>query len=351
MCETKISRGGEGRKGGTSSMKKHLQFKHKAEYDKIFGPGTTSIQPASTASSSTESGSPACQTSVSRSFNQPSLEDIIEKKKVWDTNDSRAKRYHYLIGEMIAVDNEPFAMVESHEGFQRLLNNILPQYKIPGRNYFSENIIPDIYQKVVRKIKTIIAPADCISFTTDMWTCQVNKTCFLSCTAHWLSEDFKHTHAVLNMKVFPESHTAENIKNCLCECISDWNIPAAKVRAVVHDNAANVSKGVSEANFPSIRCFIHTLQLVINDAIVANPSITATISAARRIVTHFNHSGYKKLHEIQEQLNLPKNQLHQDVSTRWNSTYYLLERLNEQRRAISVNFTESHNLTFDNGEL
>lgn len=215
LCETKISRGGEGRKGGTSSMKKHLQFKHKAEYDKIFGPGTTSIQPASTASSSTESGSPACQTSVSRSFNQPSLEDIIEKKKVWDINDSRAKRYHYLIGEMIAVDNEPFAMVESHEGFRRLLNNILPQYKIPGRNYFSENIIPDIYQKVVRKIKTIIAPADCISFTTDMWTCQVNKTCFLSCTAHWLSEDFKHNHAVLNMKVFPESHTAENIKNCL----------------------------------------------------------------------------------------------------------------------------------------
>ncbi|KAL0811965.1 hypothetical protein ABMA28_009363 [Loxostege sticticalis] len=353
LCEAKLSRGGEGRKRGTSTLKKHLQFKHKAEFDKIFGPAlaaTTSNESTSIASTSADCNSQTSQYSVSHRplLKQPSLAETLEKKKVWDINDSRAKRVHYLIGEMIAVDNEPFAIVESHEGFRRLLNNILPQYQIPGRNYFSENIISDIYQRVVSKIRANIAPAEYISFTTDLWTCQVNKLCFMSCTAHWLSEDYELNHAVLNMKVFPESHTAENIKNCLRDCISDWDISVTKVRAVVHDNAANVSKGVSDANFPSIRCFIHTLQLVINDAIAANPSVVATVSAARRIVTHFNHSGYKKLHEIQEELNLPKNKLHQDVLTRWNSTYYLLERISEQRRAISVYFTEAHNLNFNN---
>lgn len=341
LCGVHLSRGGVGKTATTSSMKKHLQTKHKSEYDKIFG--TTSI-----ASSSKEFVSQSSESQESGVLKQLSLEDMLEKKKLWDINDSRAKRYHYLIGEMIAVDNEPFSLVESHVGFRRFVNNILPQYEIPSRKYFSENVIPDIYNKVVNNIKSRLAPVNHISFTTDMWTCQTNKTCFLSCTAHWLEESYMLGHAVLDMKVFPESHTAENITKSLLDSVSDWNIPATKVRAVVHDNAANITKAVKDANIPSFRCFIHTLQLVINDAIDANTSVKETISAARRIVTHFNHSGYNKLHEIQEELGLPKNKLHQDVSTRWNSTYYLLERINEQRRAISVYFAESRNLNFEN---
>ncbi|CAG4954922.1 unnamed protein product [Parnassius apollo] len=341
LCGVQLSRGGMGKTATTSSMKRHLQTKHKSEYEEVFG--TTSI-----ASSSKEFVSQSSQSQVSGFLKQPSLEDMLEKKKLWDINDSRAKRCHYLIGEMIAVDNEPFSIVESHVGFRRFVNNILPQYEIPSRIYFSENVIPDIYNKVVNNIKSRLAPVNHISFTTDMWTCQTNKTCFLSCTAHWLEESYMLGHAVLDIKVFPESHTAENIKKSLLDSVSDWNIPATKVRAVVHDNAANITKGVKDANFPSFRCFIHTLQLVINDAIDANTSVKETISAARRIVTHFNHSGYNKLHEIQEELGLPKKKLHQDVITRWNSTYYLLERIIEQRRAISVYFAESRNLNFEN---
>jgi len=40
-------------------------------------------------------------------------------------------------------------------------------------------------------------------------------------------------------------------------------------------------------------------------------------------------------------LNLPLSQLIQDVPTRWNSTLYLLKRLLEQRRAISIFCTET----------
>lgn len=62
---------------------------------------------------------------------------------------------------------------------------------------------------------------------------------------------------------------------------------------------------------------------------------------------YFYHSGYNKLPDIQGELNIPKNQLYQNDPKRWNSVYHLLERVNEQRRAIFVYFLETH-LNFEN---
>ncbi|KAK9703794.1 hypothetical protein QE152_g29130 [Popillia japonica] len=66
-------------------------------------------------------------------------------------------------------------------------------------------------------------------------------------------------HAVLNMAHFPESHTSENIKRELLQCVTKWDIPITKIQAIVHDNGANMVKGVKETLLPSERCFIHTL--------------------------------------------------------------------------------------------
>lgn len=92
--------------------------------------------------------------------------------------------------------------------------------------------------------------------------------------------------------------------------------------------------GVKETLLPSKRCFIHTLQLVINNALDNSSPIKETLTSARRIVTHCNHSEYTKL--IQSELGLPKHILIQDIQTHWNSTYHLLQRPSEQKRAISV---------------
>ncbi|KAL0870644.1 hypothetical protein ABMA27_005601 [Loxostege sticticalis] len=170
LCEAKLSRGGEGRKRGTSTLKKHLQFKHKVEFDKIFGPAlaaTTSNESTSIASTSADCNSQTSQYSVSHRplLKQPSLAETLEKKKVWDINDSRAKRVHYLIGEMIAVDNEPFAIVESHEGFRRLLNNILPQYQIPAHNLNFNNLTSSQWE-IVQQLIILLKPFEEITKIT-----------------------------------------------------------------------------------------------------------------------------------------------------------------------------------------
>lgn len=75
---------------------------------------------------------------------------------------------------------------------------------------------------------------------------------------------------------------------------------------------------------------------------MSQPSVSDMIARIKRVVTHFNHSAlaYDRLPKIQEDLNLPKKKLVQDVPTRYNSTFYLLQRLLEMKNAIVLYVTE-----------
>ena len=140
------------------------------------------------------------------------------------------------------------------------------------------------------------------------------------------------------MKPFSGSHTGENISMELNTVANRWDIEHTKIHLLIHDSGANMVKGVRLAKYDSARCFIHTLQRAINESLKVQTEVTAMIAAGRRLVTHFNHSGLaqEKLLMIQKELSLPQHQLVQDISTRWNSTFYLIERLLEQKRAISL---------------
>nr|XP_022910339.1 zinc finger BED domain-containing protein 1-like [Onthophagus taurus] len=85
----------------------------------------------------------------------------------------------------------------------------------------------------------------------------------------------------------------------------------------------------------AITCYAHNLQLVLNKVLDAD-YIKPLIVKCSSIVSHFKHSyiASTALNTKQEQLGLQKHKLIQAVRTRWNSTYYMLKRLVEQREAI-----------------
>lgn len=123
----------------TTALRNHLKNKHAKEYTPIFEEPSTSGIKKSTAQASHES-----VLGPSPKPKQLTLKETVDRKLLWDINDPRSKKYDYLIGEMIVIDNEPFSLVE-RVGFARLMEKAVPQYKMPSRTYMTENVIPEIY--------------------------------------------------------------------------------------------------------------------------------------------------------------------------------------------------------------
>lgn len=88
-------------------------------------------------------------------------------------------------------------------------------------------------------------------------------------------------------------------------------------------------------------CVANTLNLTVNDSITSNEELLNVLKKCRALVEHFKHSVFAstKLKEIQNQINLPESKVKQDVSTRWNSSLIMLERLIQIKALLSTAIT------------
>lgn len=124
------------------------------------------------------------------------VDQAFEKCKKFARDDSRAKAISDFIIEMMALDDQPFSMVED-TGFCRLLYHLEPRFEIPSHRYFPNICLPAKYDIIATTIRTLIDnDVHDISFTTDIWSCNVSPVSMLSLTAQWLDKDFKLYRAV-----------------------------------------------------------------------------------------------------------------------------------------------------------
>ncbi|XP_072400487.1 E3 SUMO-protein ligase ZBED1-like [Diabrotica undecimpunctata] len=151
--------------------------------------------------------------------------------------------------------------------------------------------------------------------TTDIWSSNSKKS-FLSVTCHFISDNSVLQNVVLNTKEIPGSHTADLILPYVQEVFDDWNI-SNKVTAITTGNRANVKKAV-------------------NDVLKKN-SYAICRSHAKPMCRRCDRAD--KLREVQNQMKLPILKVTQDVSTGWNSSYFMIKRLLRIRKPLSVAMT------------
>lgn len=72
------------------------------------------------------------------------------------------------------------------------------------------------------------------------------------------------------------------------------------------------------------------------------PQVVIALARARRLVGHFHHSAKSSgiLRRKQIDLHFPQLCLIQDVSTRWNSSYYMMERIISQQQPLCASLLE-----------
>ena len=237
------------------------------------------------------------------------------------------------IANMITLDLRPIHIVES-EGFKDLMATLEPGYKIASCKNFSQ-VLCRKYDVVIEKLLDNFArEVHKVSLTTDIWTSGATEA-YNTVTGHYISRSWNLHLVVLETAAFPGCHTGQAIADRLKEVAASYGV-TDEMLAVVHDQAANVecSQDIlsSELGWESMHCIAHCLQLCLKSGLSIT-SIDRLLGAARKLVRHFKHSvvATEALKEQQVCMNVLQNKLAQDVTTRWNSSYYMLERLVQLR--------------------
>uniref|UniRef100_A0A8C5LPC9 HAT C-terminal dimerisation domain-containing protein n=1 Tax=Leptobrachium leishanense TaxID=445787 RepID=A0A8C5LPC9_9ANUR len=241
--------------------------------------------------------------------------------------------------KMLITDMRPLSMVED-KGFKNMISVLNPGYTLPSRTHFTK-LMEQKYQAAFQKVKVSISKNESrIALTVDIWT-SVATEAHLGITCHYIGNEWKMRSVCLAAVPLEYRHTARNIAERVEEVTAMFGIPPQKIITIVHDNAANIVAAVSmlekKHGWTGIRCTGHTLQLVISAAL-KNPSIERAVGAARGLVEHFKRSELagSRLKEKQRETGTSEDKLGQDVSTRWNSTYYMISRLIDQRWPVTA---------------
>lgn len=255
------------------------------------------------------------QTNIKQSFNNISTytEGGVKDSKI--TN---------LIVYMISKDNQPISIVED-KGFKLLIKSLAPLYKMPSRRNVSRKI--DVkYEALAGIFKETLSISNNFSLTTDIWT-DIQTRSYLGITVHFANTStFTLKSGILGVYDLSERHTSDYIAVKLKEACFEWEIPMNSVTAVITDGANNMTKSIELAfgRNHQIPCFAHTINLIAERSLSNVAELTKLISNVKSIVTWFKHSvvGSDDLRKLTG----GDGKLIQEVSTRWNSTFYMLQR-------------------------
>ncbi|CAG9829823.1 unnamed protein product [Diabrotica balteata] len=260
-------------------------------------------------------------------------------KKVHELSESDLNKLDVKLLKLITHDYQPLSIVED-KGFIEYSRALQPLYKLPSRKKLTYEILPKYYTESASTLKITLSKVENIAVTTDIWTSDSNVA-YITVTAHFTHES-NLCARVLCTKGMSGSHTSEKIADELTSIFNDWNI-GNKIITVVSDNGANIKKAIThnlqKHHHP---CVAHTLNLSVSEAILKNDSLSSVLTKCRALVGYFKHSvvASDRLKTIQMQMGLTILKVKQDVSTRWNSCYIMLQRLINIKDSLSIVVTD-----------
>jgi hypothetical protein len=275
-----------------------------------------------------------CEFSVMPESSQSTIMQSFNKVKKYLFDNPKQKKLDNNIAAFIIEELQPFSIIQS-QSFKRIIEGLDTQANILSNDRLKEILInsEDKILQNLREYALDSAEISYISFTTDMWTSS-NGDPYIGLTLHWINDSFQVKEITGNISYLPYPHTSNCLLNKIVEILDNLKIKHLTVSGTV-DNGSNIKlcleKLEQKYGIYKVHCFGHTLQLAINDALKECSEITSLIKKCKDIVSHFSGSPKQKQFLLEAQMEIEDwNKflfVVRDVSTRWNSTFYLLKRL------------------------
>ncbi|XP_028153494.2 E3 SUMO-protein ligase ZBED1-like [Diabrotica virgifera virgifera] len=338
--------------GSTSNLKKHISIKHHTFLNKHASSNTGAsslkrLKPnddedaqsiASTSSQITTltSVSESALPLSSKKLKQPSQTSILSHLNR-PCSLRRQQELNDLILHMIVHDLQPISFVENG-GFRDLMAGVEPSYVIPSRFTFTYSFLPQKFSQKTEKLKGLLSTASSVSITTDGWTAQHSQTSYLAYTVHFITKDWTLYSTLLKCHQFDDSKTAQHLKDDLYSVVNEWDI-LEKVFSVTSDNASNIKAAIKLTEWGHIGCFAHTINLIVQSGLEIS-DVSPLRKKVKAIVEYFHRStkANTKFKAMQGQMNEGQRslKLKNDVATRWNSTYFMIERFLKVREPLTA---------------
>ncbi|KAH7664860.1 zinc finger protein, partial [Aphelenchoides avenae] len=240
---------------------------------------------------------------------------------------------------LIAEATLPFNVV-NHPTFRVLFGSTKHNESLKEEKHYRNVVLPKVYSYACQSIRALLGECEWLSFTCDIGSGPNDS--FFALTAHGITRKWERKRYLLNVREFPGHHYGPLVKTMVDDLLKEWGIDEARVNCVVHDEGSNMEAAFAHTDMQDANCGAHQINLIVR-SLWPNPKKNETASVVsilltkcRNIVSEFRYShiaaqqlvGYQKHHK------LPEHHLVQDVTTRWDSTFLMLNRLLEQRAAI-----------------
>ena len=376
ICKRSVSRGRPGSHLGTSTLQRHLQATHPIHWavankdsgavgngldeaeterndllsDSLRGERSAGSQDvAAEHLSDSDSDEPPVLEVENRRSESPTpvaeqdTQMHAQEQETAYCENSTPSQISQAIIQMIVEDMHPYNYV-STPAFQRFLQIVAPDYRLPSETFFFTKAVPRLYDSVREKIFLTLENVQTqkIHLTVDIWTHDPSTDYFIV-TVHWVSLETTPSFnngripnfrrwAVLCVTGLAKNCLITNVLQELNDQIGLWLSPNFLIPSfIVSDSSSNVVHAVKDGGFTHVPCFLRCLNIVIQDFFCEHKSIENMLVAARKTCHHFSHSVKARqiLQEFQNDHQLPWKNLKQDEAGHWISTFYMLKWLLE----------------------
>uniref|UniRef100_A0AAR2JYW7 BED-type domain-containing protein n=1 Tax=Pygocentrus nattereri TaxID=42514 RepID=A0AAR2JYW7_PYGNA len=203
------------------------------------------------------------------------------------------------------------------------------------KNKFQDNKYEIPFGSAYTSRKTMAI--DCVALTGDHWT-SVSNSNYLGVTAQTVcvvNKVWQLASFVLTVEKVNNRHYAVNCADHFFSVVESWKIEQ-KV-TIGNDCARNMMAAARQLPFQHMPCVAHILQRSITVCLYSG-AFNAVLAKCRKIVGHFRHSpaNIMELYKEQRALDQENEPLIQDVSTRWNSTLFMIRRLLKNKEAVKA---------------